>query len=192
MDHLYLILTPILMLGVIALARFVGCEVFFPLTGPPEPTEFVLATGLGPVRNDFTGWVGMAIEVGPDPIEVRELGRTMLTATAEAHIVKIVKPAGDDGVDLGSVEIPASAALPDFAYATLVAPVTLTPTERYYVVSHEVAGRDSWFDTTLVTTTDVAQVTSAIFNDDTNPRYVVSASTGQTFGPVDFKYIQPE
>lgn len=193
MDHLYLILTPILMLGVITLARFVGCQIFFPLDGPPEPTKFVLATGIFGVRNDFTGWVGMAIEVGPDPIVVRELGRTMVTATTQPHIVKIVQPAGDDGVDLGFVTIPPSAALPDFAYATLVTPVTLAAAQRYYVVSHEVAGGDSWHDeTTMVTTTNVAQVTSGVFNDDANPRYVLEGSAGRTFGPVDFTYIPPE
>lgn len=45
MNDPYLLLTPILLLGVIALVGFVGCEVFFPLnTAPPAPPTNLAAS----------------------------------------------------------------------------------------------------------------------------------------------------
>jgi hypothetical protein len=191
MDELYPILTPLLVLAVLALARFVGCDLVFKLESPPV-TAFVESTVLGSLRNNFSGWVGMAIQVGSAEIKVTALGRTMLTPSAQEHVVKIVRPAGEDGVDLGSVTIPPSAATSGFAYATLSQTVTLLPSQTYYVVSHEVAGGDSWHDAlgTALTTTDVATVISAVFNADSDPRYVLN-DAGDSFGPVDFKYFDP-
>jgi hypothetical protein len=188
MNDPYLLLTPILMLGVLALARFVGCSCI--VDGGAKTIEFVETTSLGDRRNNFTGWVGMAIDVGPDKIEVTHLGRTMKNGTTQSHVVKIVEPAGEGGVDLGAVEIQATAEQPDYAYQELDDAVTLTPNQRYYVVSHETDGGDFWHDiNTEVYTTDVAQVTSGVFNDDATPGYVLAESgSGQTFGPVDFKY----
>jgi hypothetical protein len=41
----FVLLTPLFLLGVIALAGFVGCEVFFPLTtAPPDPPTNLTAT----------------------------------------------------------------------------------------------------------------------------------------------------
>jgi hypothetical protein len=189
MNDPYLILTPILMLGVLALARFVGCSLVFQAEADPESTFVVVATELGDVRNDFTGWVGMAFTVGPEPIRVTALGRTMLIATTKPHDIKIVSPAGVGGVDKGLVTIPPSAVLANFAYATLAEPVILNASQRYYVVSHEEAGGDSWRDvTTSVATTGDAAVTSGVSNDDANPRYTLAGVAGNTFGPVDFKY----
>lgn len=188
MNDPYLLLTPILMLGVLALARFVGCSC---LVDGVETIGFVETTSLGDTRNDFTGWVGMAIDVGPAKIEVTHLGRTMKNGTTQSHVVKIVQPAGEGGIDLGAVEIQATAEQPDYAYQELDDAVTLTPNQRYYVVSHETDGGDLWHDfmSTEVTTTDVAQVTSGVFNDDATPRYVLTEPDREnTFGPVDFKY----
>lgn len=190
MNDPYLLLTPVLMLGVLSLVRFVGCSLVFHADPDPESRFVVVATSLGAVRNDFTGWVGMAFEVGPQPLRVTELGRTMLLATTQPHVVKISRPTGESGVDLAFVTIPPSDALADFAYAALPAPVILKASQRYYVVSHEVTGGDSWRDaTTAVATTDVARLTAGVFNGDADPRYVLAGSVGNTFGPVDFKYF---
>jgi hypothetical protein len=189
MNDPYLILTPLLMLGVLTLARFVGCNLVFHAEPDPESKFVVVATALGDVRNDFTGWVGMAFVVGPEPIRVTELGRTMLIATTQPHDMKIVRPSGQGGVDVGLATIPPSAALADFAYATLTSPVILNASQRYYVVSHEQAGGDSWRDVaTVVATTNAAQVTSGVSNEDPGPIYTLEGSAGNTFGPVDFKY----
>ena len=196
MSESYLILTPILMLGVLGLARFVGCDIVWgldrPSADPAEPAEeeFVVATALGEPRNDFTGWVGMAIDVGSRSIRITELGRSMLFASTQPHEVKLVRPAGEDGADLGSVTILPTSELADFAYATLATPVILTAGQRYYVVTHEAAGGDSWHHrTTTVTTTEAAEVASGVFQYEGDPRYQFEGAAGNTYGPVDFKYF---
>jgi hypothetical protein len=114
----------------------------------------------------------------------------MLTASTASHEVKLVRPAGDGGVDLGAVTIPISAAAQRFAYATLEPAVVLDPNTEYYVVSHEAAGGDVFHEVldTSVTTTDVARVTSGVYNDDADPRYRRFGAPGNTYGPVDFIY----
>jgi hypothetical protein len=200
----YLLLTPVLALAVLALARFVGCDWVFHLEElPPVPpgVPFVDSFVLGQPRTDpsdppFTGWVGMAILVGAKPITVTQLGRIMLTASTAAHDVKLVQRAGNSGgIDLGTVTIPPSDPTQGFAYATLQPTVVLLANTEYYVVSHEDAMGDVWHDLdTTVTTTDVAQVTSSVFNDDNdNPDlgYQRPSGPGTTYGPVDFKYEEP-
>jgi hypothetical protein len=191
----YLLLTPVLALAVLALARFVACDLVFPLRDPPPQLAFVESFVIGTPRTDFTGWVGMAILVGDKPLTVTQLGRIMLTDSTAAHEVKLVQRAGDSGgIDLGTVTIPISDATQGFAYATLVPAVVLNVNTEYYVVSREVAGGDVFHEVldTTVTTTDVAQVTSGVFNDDADSLYRRFGAPGSTYGPVDFKYQEPE
>ncbi len=47
----YMLLAPVLLLAVIALLRFVGCELIFPLVGPPDP----VTTGLDPASATVCG-----------------------------------------------------------------------------------------------------------------------------------------
>ena len=191
----YLLLTPVLALAVLALARFVACDLFSKPEFSPPP-RFVESFDLGASRMDFTGWVGMAILVGDKPLTVTHLGRIMLTASTAAHEVELVQRAGNSGgVDLGTVTIPMSGATQGFAYAKLQSAVVLAVETEYYIVSHEIAMGDVFHDLdTTVTTTDVAQVTSSVFNDDNdNPDlgYQRLGAPGNTYGPVDFKYEEP-
>jgi len=48
------------------------------------------------------------------------------------------------------------------------------------------------FATTTVTTTNVAEVTSGVFNDDMMPGYQTAGGSGNMYGPVDFKYQELE
>lgn len=190
----FLLLTPVLALAVLALARFVACDLIFPLKDPAPEIPFVESTVLGEPRSDFTGWVGMVIVVGPNPITVGQLGRSTFAASNTSHEVKLVLPAGTGGTDLGSVTIPASPVFQGYAYANLQPNVVLAANTEYYVVSHEVALGDVFFDvlSTTVTTTDVASVRSGVFNDDADPRYQRAGGLNNTYGPVDFLYVEPE
>jgi hypothetical protein len=197
----YLWLTPLLGLGVLTLARFVGCLLKPEYEGPLPPQElpFVDSRVLGTPRTNFTGWAGMAIRVGDKPLTVTQLGRIMLTTTIAEHQVKLVEPAGDGGVDLGTVTIPIgttsdSDSILGFAHATLEPAVVLNANSEYYVVSHEAAGGDVFHEVldTIVTTTEVAQVTSGVYNDDADPRYRRFGAAGNTYGPVDFIYEYEE
>lgn len=183
-------LTPVLAFAVLALARFVGCQLVFEAKPGIEIVEFVESAVLGPSRADFTGWVGMAIRVGQENIKVTALGRTSVVPITAPHDVKLVRPVGTDGADLGVVTLAPSSGAGEFAYATLAAPVTLEANQTYFLVSHEVAGGDAFSDVlgTTVTTTDVAAVTSGVFNDDADPRFQQAGGPGNTYGPVDFRY----
>ncbi len=124
----YLLLTPLLALAVLALARFVGCDWFFGLERvPPEPEEvpFIDSFVLGTPRTDpskpFTGFAGMVIKVGSKPLTVTQLGRVMPTASTAIHVVKLVlRTSANGGDDLRTVTIPpGTTAGPDdegFAY----------------------------------------------------------------------------
>ena len=200
-----LLLTPVLALAVLALARFVACDWVFNLEElPPEPQEhpFVVERVLGTPRRDFDGWVGMVIHVGAKPLTVTQLGRIMLTASTEEHQVKLVEPAGmGGGADLGMpVTFPIgttsdSDSTQGFVYATLQPAVVLNADTDYYVVSHEAATAMGdvfhHFADTTVTTTEVAEVTKGVFNDDAMPGYQPAGGSGSTYGPVDFKYEEP-
>lgn len=53
--------------------------------------EFAVSVTLGTARNNFTGNVGIRIEVGPDPITVTALARWCISGNSATHTVKIVK-----------------------------------------------------------------------------------------------------
>jgi hypothetical protein len=199
----YLLLTPVLALAVLALARFVGCDRFFHLHR--DESSFVESFVPGLPRtypmDTFVGWAGMAILVGDQPLKVTKLGRIMLTASTTEHQVKLVERFGDTGgIDRGTVTIPPSAAVmespdnPGFVYATLQSSFELLANTEYYVVSHEAAaavGGDLWYDLdTTVITSDVAEVRSSVFTADNNPDvYQRLSGPGTTYGPVDFIYF---
>mgnify|MGYP001163415022 CR=1 FL=1 len=279
----YLLLTPILMLGVLALVRFIGCDVVFGLHRDAIPPTDVIAVGrsqsvdvswhdgggssrfeviygtqaggpypdrlavqassgleysatvpglvnstvyyfrvkaftsdddaqseevsaspgvpfiaptpaaamLGAQRNNFQGWVGMAVQLGPAPVVVTQLGRMIAPGNTRTHVVKIVDAIttadlGAVTVDLGTPAAPVR----EFKYAILDPPVTLIANGRYFIVSHEETNGDLWFDLpTTVQTTAVAAVESGVYNDDNDAAgYLVQGGPGQTYVPVNFFY----
>ncbi len=166
-------------------------------TGGPPSVElevtpgqtFVASETLGTVRNDFTGAVGMVIQVAADPLTVRGLGRFVVAGNGGTHVVKIAD--GTTGADLpnAAVTISLSGAVPNqFAYEVLATPVLLNPNTQYYIVSQETMGGDRWLDLdTTVITSSVAAVISAAFTDGVNP-FVRGGGPGHTYGPVDFLF----
>lgn len=163
------------------------------VSATPGVTPFVMSSNLGPPRNNFVGWVGMAIAVGAAPIRITQLGRMTVAANAAPHTLKIVEvvAAGPAGVDVpgGATTVTPTGPSGEFAFSSLAQPVTLMPGRRYYIVSHETTGGDFWHDLpTEVTTTAVATVTSAVFNDDAMPAFVLSGPAGQSYVPVNFRY----
>ena len=74
------------------------------MSAVPLGVPFVVTGDAGPLRNDFEGWVGMAIEVGDAPIRVTQLGRIVAPNNLRIHVVKIVDVAGGE-IDLGAVSI---------------------------------------------------------------------------------------
>lgn len=160
------------------------------VSATPGVTSFVVSTVLGPTRNNFQGFVGMAFNIGPTNVIVTQLGRIVGPGNTGVHLVKLVEslPSGQD-VAAASVNT-AGVPLGQFAYTPLSAPVTLQAFRQYYLISHEDMGGDLFHDViaTTVTTTSVAAVTSGVFSDDAMPGFQFTGGAGQAYGPVDFRY----
>jgi hypothetical protein len=155
-----------------------------------------LVTGmtLGTLRNDFSGFVGAQIEVGADTLVVSQLGRMMVEGNTGSHTVKLVSASTGSDVAGGSVAIDMSGGTPGcFRYESLAVPVVLAPNTRYYVVSEEVLGGDTWHDIdTSVTTSTAASVTSGIFGLGSGAWYPYGNSS-HSYVPVDLVYtIEPK
>lgn len=172
------------------------------VSATPGVTEFINATmiTLGPVRNDFAGFVGMAIRPTA-AIAVTQLGRIVgLGNNTGTHVVKIVQavnnPVPDgpgSGQDLGAVMIaPPNAGAGMFVYAPLSTPVPLVAGQLYYIVSHEDNLGDRWHDRMLVpatATSGVAAIEHAVFSVDGTAVYEKGTSgAGEVFVPVNFRY----
>jgi hypothetical protein len=160
-----------------------------PMAITPVMTPFVVNATPGTPKQDFTGFAGMAIKVGPNSLTVYALGRMFAQGNANSHTVKIVDATNGQDVMGGSVSVNmAGGTLNAFVYAPLAAPITLDAGADLYLVSSEIAGGDFFYDNdTTVQTTTAASVTSAVYTDATTP-FTPTASAGHTYGPVDFKY----
>jgi hypothetical protein len=150
---------------------------------------YVTGRVLGALRNDWSGYAGMKIVVGANPVTVTQLGRMMGSGNSGTHTVKLVK--GSDGTDVagGSVSIGMSGGtVGQFKYASLSSGVVLVAGATYYLVSQEIAGGDTWYDLdTTVSTTTVATAASAIYGSGSGAWYPAGGS-GNAYVPVDFKY----
>ena len=150
-------------------------------------STFITSKTLGTPRNDFSGWVGMSVNVGSQPLSVGALGRIVVGGNASVHIVKIVT--ASTGIDLTSVSVPTSSGTAGtFAYVNLATPVTLNANTTYYILSQETAAGDQWYnsDTSAQTTTD-ATLAGAVWGTAA-PYNLVSGTSGHLYVPVDFRY----
>lgn len=168
----------------------------------PGVTEFINAAAitLGPVRNDFTGFAGMAI-LPTTAIVVTQLGRIVGPGSnTGSHVVKIVQAANNPvpdgpggGQDLGAVMIaPPNTGAGTFVYAPLSAPVALGAGQLYYLVSHEDNLGDRWHDRMMVpaaATSGIASIQHAIFCEEGSGVYQKGTTVaGEVFVPVNFRY----
>ena len=153
-------------------------------------STFLVTEKLGLTRNDFSGWVGLAVTPGSTPMVVSALARFVVMGNTGTHTVKIVD--GTTGADIpgASVSIDVTAgAQGTFVYRGLTAPITLAANTTYFILSQETAGGDQWYDfeaTTAVTTTD-AVLSGAIYGTAPPFNYALG-SVGHVYVPVDFIY----
>jgi hypothetical protein len=155
----------------------------------PGVTDFLTPNVLGGLRTDFTGWVGMAIQVASSAVTVTQLGRIVATANAQPHVVKILDLT-QNNLEIASaiVSLPGGP-VGTFTYQPLAQPVTLEPFKLYYILTHEVVGGDFFHDASSVTPTGVAAILSAVFNDDATPTVFTTLGTANvSYGVVNFRY----
>jgi hypothetical protein len=153
----------------------------------PTLQSFVTSFTPGTLRNQLTGWAGMAVQIGPSPVTIKALGRLFIPGNTAMHNLKIVDAVSS--VDIAAVSIMvASGTVGEFAYVDLASPVKLAAGATCYIVSEELAGGDHvYLQDTTVQTSSVATVTSAV-TGTAQGVYTPTDAAGHTFGPVDFKY----
>ena len=154
-------------------------------------TSFVTSFTPSHLRQDFSGWVGMTLNVGAADLSVSALGRWVVAGNSAAHTVKVVDAATGADVAGATVSVPtAGAAAGSFAYARLAAPVTLRAGGSYYLVSQESAGGDTWYDyDNHVVTTAAGTDTGAVYATAASPTgWTAGGSTGMAYVPPSFLY----
>jgi len=152
--------------------------------------NFIASTSLGSTRNDFTGWVGMSITVGPSPLVVSSLGRIIAPGNSGSHSLKIVDASTGGDLSAPAIVNTSGATSGTFVYGPLPAPLTLNANSTYYILSLEAKGGDGWYDyasTSAQTATD-AQLVNAVFGTGA-PYNIPIFSSGHTYGPVDLQYV---
>src|SRR5439155_22765947 len=101
---------------------------------PPPPGGTAVITGnlLGSIRNDFTGWLGTRLVIGPTPMTVSHLARLVAPGNSGVHIVKLVNAATGLDVPGGSASDSMAGNAPGaFAYGALASPITLAANSAY-------------------------------------------------------------
>ena len=194
MSDIYLLLTPILVLGVLALSGFVGCDRIVQID-EFEHVPLVVDENLMDPRSDFTGWVGMAVTPHPDDRPVFFIGRFCRAGNNQVHNLKIVDAAtGLDVPDSSATIDLAGQPANQYAWVSILPGPILKAGSKYYVLSSETSGGDEFLDfTTTVTLHQAAPflVTSAAFSDPLNDPinlYKEMGGANQSYGPVNLKY----
>jgi hypothetical protein len=192
-DH-YLLLTPFLVLGVLALAGFVGCDKVFGLSAFSVDNPVVTGETLMDPRNDFTGWVGMVIVPQGTDRNVTAIGRYCLAGNTGSHDLKIVDANGVDVPNTKGVVELFGKTPNQFVYAALDQGPALKANLKYYVLSYETSGGDQFYDfttTVSLSSDNFFAVSSAVFGDPTAMTPIPYTETGgpnQSYGPVDIHY----
>ncbi|HYC91989.1 MAG TPA: Ig-like domain-containing protein [Thermoanaerobaculia bacterium] len=150
---------------------------------------FVTSRTVGSMRADSPGLAGFRIAVGAQPIAVTALGRLCISGNSLTHDLKLIRAA--DNVTLATVPLSMSGcSAGQFRYATLSAPVRLAPGAEYLVVSNEV-GSDLFHDwtNTVLTTAGVATIKHGIYTTNGGQTWGAAGGTGNSYVPVDFRYV---
>lgn len=150
-------------------------------------TSFVTSATLGGTAA-ATGFFGMAVTIGPNPVTVKALGRGFVSGNTQIHLVKVVDATTKADVPNAAAAVfSAGGVAGEISYAALATPVTLNANTPYYIVSQEVASGDRFYNhDTAVTTTSVGAVTSSV--NGTGTTYNEDSAPGMSYALVDFQY----
>jgi hypothetical protein len=177
-------------LGLMATSAVVQITIQSAAPIPSETsTPFIVDGSLQQPRNNFSGFLGMELTVGPEPVTVTHLGRLVLPGNNQTHLVKFVR--WDNGQDVpgAAVSVDLSTGTPEqFKFETLATPVVLEANTIYRLVSQETDGGDHWYNVerTTVTSTAVASVDAGVYG---GPPWVAGGLPNHSYGPVNFKYL---
>jgi hypothetical protein len=151
----------------------------------PSGTSFItsFSTAGRPLRNDFSGWVGMKITVGASPLTVSALGRACATGNTGTHQQKLVN--ASTGADVVSATVSMAGCTPgQFVYGATSA--VLPAGSSYFLMSQETSGGDRWHDQGPVSATSAASIPSAAYSSGAN--WIAIGSANSAYVPVSFLY----
>jgi hypothetical protein len=152
-------------------------------------TSFVTAMGstLPNARRDFSGWVGMKLTVGANPLYVSSVGRVCLAGNSATHSVKFVDAATGTDVagSIGQVNM-SSCVAGQFVYITLSSTINLKAGGVFYLVSQETQGGDQWYDFGRISVTTDAAVNNSVYSYQGNWYPINGPNT--SYVPPNFQY----
>lgn len=161
---------------------------------PYDEQDLIVTTTPGRLRNDYSGWVGPDIAIGPRPVLITRLGRVVSQGNKFAHAMKIVD--ASTGLDVPGSDCAVSTAgnnTNTFSFAPLRTPVTLLPYRTYLLLSYEIAGLDTWYDAnTRVVTTSAASVLTGAYGIGNPAAWYFYGADSCAYGPLNAKYVLPE
>ena len=170
-------------------SSYVPPDFQYAVLAPPSPQPLVIDFNLNnrPVRNDFTGFIGMKITVGAAAWNVSSLGRQCLPGNSQIHALKLVSASDGTDVPGGTAAVNMAGCLAgQFVYANLGTPVLLQASTAYYLVSQESSGGDQWYDVGSLTATNIAKASGFVYSTG-SPNYISTAGTNLSYGPVNLK-----
>ena len=171
---------------------YVPPDFLYTVVPPSSTPEFVTSYDLSnaPLRNDFSGFVGMKFTVGATPLNVISLGRVCVAGNTGTHAVKLVL--ANTGVDVtgGTASVGMGGCTAgQFVYTALGGPVTLQANTAYYLASQETSGGDQWYDLGALTTTSDAAVNNSVYSYSGSWNVIDVANT--SYVPPNFTYSLP-
>jgi hypothetical protein len=161
-------------------------------TAAASPPAFVVNFDLSgaPLRNNFSGFVGMKLTVGASPITVSSIGRVCVAGNALSHTVKFVNAGTGVDVTGGSVSVAMSGCQAgQFVYTTLSPQITLPAGGVYYLASSESSGGDQWYDSGTLNSNSGASVNGSFYFNGTS--WIAAGGANTSFGPPNFVYSVP-
>ena len=163
------------------------------VSAQPTVNDFLTLTAPGAGRNDFDGWVGMAILVKSEKTIVTQLGRWAASVNAAPHEVRIYDAAEQETI----VTVVVPPGTPGgFSFVPLPSHTTLSPNGLYYIVSHESSGGDPFLNYPTgiqpigeAMDTNVARVLAAVYSGAQTPDdFLLYGYPNETYGPSNFRY----
>jgi hypothetical protein len=154
-------------------------------------TGISFVTGLGSTlpnaRRDFSGWVGMKLTVGANPLFVNSIGRVCIAGNSAAHSVKFVNASTGADVASSVAQVSMRGCVPgQFVYITLSGAVTLKAGGVFYLVSEEAAGGDQWYDFGPISATADAAINNSLYSYQGNWYAINGPNT--SYVPPNFQY----
>ena len=148
-------------------SKFIQCKENALATTQPQ--------ALGGLPTTVSGTFGCKFTTGTRPITVTSLGRWVVTGV-NSHMVGIYSSTGSL---LASVTVPSGGTKGTFQYATLSAPIVLSPNTSYLLESTETAGQEKFYDSTTI-----VRPGNGIVIDGPVVNHVATATSNASYGPV--------